>query len=108
MMLAAGWPANVQGEHNQTPLHWAAFHGNVEMVRALLLHHALLDAEEQQFNGTPLGWALYGSEHGWRRDAGDYPHTVEALLLAGAKVPRPVEELEAPEEVLEVIRRHQA
>jgi ankyrin repeat protein len=108
MMLAAGWPANVQGEHDQTPLHWAAFHGNVEMVRELLLHHALLDAEEQQFKGTPLGWALHGSEHGWRRDAGDYPHTVEALLLAGAKVPRPVEELEAPEEVLEVIRRHQA
>ncbi len=108
MMLAAGWPANVQGEKDQTPLHWAAFHGNVEMVRELLLHHALLEAEEQQFKGTPLGWALYGSEHGWRRDAGDYPHTVEALLSAGAKVPAPVEEMEAPEEVLEVIRRHQA
>jgi ankyrin repeat protein len=106
MMLAAGWPANVQGEHDQTPLHWAAFHGNVEMVRELLLHHALLDAEEQQFKGTPLGWALHGSEHGWRRESGDYPQTVEALLSAGAKVPRPVEEIEAPEEVLEVIRRH--
>jgi ankyrin repeat protein len=108
MMLAAGWPANVQGENDQTPLHWAAFHGNVEMVHELLLHQASLEVEEQQFKGTPLGWALYGSEHGWRRDAGDYPHTVEALLLAGANVPRPVEELEAPEEVLEVIRRHQA
>lgn len=108
MMLAAGWPANVQGEHDQTPLHWAAFHGNVEMVRGLMLHHALLDGEEQQFKGTPLGWALYGSRHGWRRDTGDYPKAVEALLLAGAKVPGPVEELDAPEEVLEVIRRHQA
>ena len=46
MMLAAGWPANVQGEHDQTPLHWTAFHRNVEMVRELLLHHALLDLEE--------------------------------------------------------------
>jgi ankyrin repeat protein len=108
MMLAAGWPANVQGEHNQTPLHWAAFHGNVEMVRELLLHHALLDAEEQQFKGTPLGWALYGSEHGWRRDAGDHPLTVEALLSAGAKTLRPVEEIEAPEEVLEVMRRYES
>src|ERR1700761_3496421 len=107
MMLAAGWPATVQGENDQTPLHWAAFHGNVEMVRDLLHHQALLEAEEQQFKGTPLGWALYGSRHGWRRDTGDYPHTVEALLLAGAKVPGPVEELKAPEEVLEVIRRHQ-
>jgi ankyrin repeat protein len=107
MMLAAGWPANVQGEKDQTPLHWAAFHGNVEMVRDLLLHHASLEAEEQEFKGTPLGWALYGSEHGWRRDQGDFPLTVEALLSAGAKVPRPVEELEAPEEVLAVVRRHQ-
>jgi hypothetical protein len=107
MMLSAGWPANVQGEHDQTPLHWAAFHGNVEMVRELLLHHASLEAEEQQFKGTPLGWALYGSEHAWHRDAGDYPATVEALLLAGAKETRPVEEIEAPEEVLEVMRRHQ-
>jgi ankyrin repeat protein len=107
MMLAAGWPANVQGEKNQTPLHWAAFHGNAEMVRELLLHHASLEAEEQEFKGTPLGWALYGSEHGWRRDQGDFPLTVEALLSAGAKLPRPVEELEAPEEVLAVVRRHQ-
>jgi ankyrin repeat protein len=108
MMLSAGWPANVQGEKDQTPLHWAAFHGNVEMVRELLHHKASLEVEEQEFKGTPLGWALYGSRHGWRRDAGDYPHTVEALLLAGAKLVRPVDELEAPEEVLEVIRRHQA
>ena len=106
MMLAAGWPANVQGEKDQTPLHWAAFHGNVEMVRELLDHHAPLEAEEQEFKGTPLGWALYGSEHGWRRDKGDYPLTVETLLTAGAKTPRPVEELEAPEEVLAVVRRH--
>jgi hypothetical protein len=77
------------------------------MVRELLRHHAPLDAEEQQFKGTPLGWALHGSEHAWHRDAGDYPRTVEVLLLAGAKQSRPVEEMEAPEEVLEVLRRHQ-
>ena len=90
MMLSAGWPANVQGNHDQTALHWAAFHGNVEMVRALLDHQAPLEAEEQQFKGTPLGWALYGSEHGWHRDAGDYPGTVQELLSAGAKAPGPL------------------
>ncbi len=107
MMLSAGWPANVHGDHDQTALHWAAFHGNVEMVRALLDHQAPLEAEEQQFKGTPLSWALHGSVHGWHRDAGDYPGTVQVLLSAGAKAPRPIEELEAPEEVLEVIRRHE-
>jgi ankyrin repeat protein len=106
MMLSAGWPAEVYGNREQTALHWASFHGNVEMVRSLLDHHAPLEAAEQQFNGTPLGWALYGSEHGWHRDAGDYPGAVEALLSAGANTPGPIEELEAPEEVLEVMRRH--
>jgi ankyrin repeat protein len=106
MMLGAGWPAEVYGNHEQTALHWGAFHGNVEMVRSLLDHRAPLEAAEQQFNATPLGWALYGSRNGWHRDTGDYPGVAEALLSAGAKAPRPIEELEAPEEVLEVMRRH--
>jgi ankyrin repeat protein len=108
MMLDAGWPAHVMGAKDQTALHWAAFHGNVEMARSLLHHQAPLEAEEQQFKGTPLGWALYGSEHGWERGVGDYSGTVELLLSAGAKTQQPVEELEAPEEVLEVIRRHRS
>jgi ankyrin repeat protein len=106
MMLGAGWPAEVYGNHQQTALHWGAFHGNVETVRALLDHHAPLEAVEEEFKATPLGWALYGSRNGWHRDTGDYPGVVEVLLSAGAKVPRPIEELEAPEEVLEVMRRH--
>jgi len=105
MMLDAGWPANVIGNYDQTPLHWAAFHGNVEMVRALLQHQAALEAQEQQFHGTPLHWALYGSEHGWQRDSGNYPATVQVLLAAGARLQQPVEEVNAPEEVLEVVRR---
>jgi ankyrin repeat protein len=107
MMLNAGWPANVSGNHDHTALHWAAFHGNVEMIRALLSHEAPLEAEEQQYKATPLGWALYGSEHGWQRDAGDYPRTVQLLLEAGAKTQGPVEELTGTEEALEVVRRFQ-
>ncbi len=106
MMLSAGWPADVRGKDDQTPLHWAAFHGNVEMARELIGHQAPLEVEEQQFKGTPLSWALYGSEHGWHRDAGDYPGTVEVLLSAGAKAPGPLDDLHAPEEVLQVMRRH--
>jgi ankyrin repeat protein len=105
-MLNAGWPADVHGKDDQTPLHWAAFHGNVEMVRALIAHQAPLEAEELQFKGTPLGWALYGSEHGWQRHKGNYPGTVDVLLSAGAKAPGSIDDLEAPEEVLEVMRKH--
>jgi len=106
MMLNAGWPAAVFGDNGQTPLHWAAFHGNAEMVRILLAHQAPVEAEEQQFKGTPLGWALRGSEHSWHRDKGDSPRSVEALLAAGAKLSRPAEDLEATDEVLEVLLQH--
>jgi ankyrin repeat protein len=106
MMLSAGWPADVHGKDDQTALHWAAFHGNVEMVRGLIGYRAPLDAEEQQFKGTPLGWALYGSEHGWHRDTADYPATVEVLLSAGSRAPGAIDDLEASEEVLQVVLRH--
>lgn len=106
MMLGAGWPADVRGEHDQTPLHWAAWHGNVEMVRQLLDHDAPVQVEEQEHNGTPLSWALHGSEHSWHRDTGDYPQTVEALLKAGGQTTIESDSLDVPEDVLEVIRRH--
>ena len=96
MMLEAGWPVDARGDKGQTPLHWAGFHGNVEMVRALLRHKAPLEAQEWQFKGTPMGWALYGSEHGWHRETGDYPGTVLALLAAGAKAPQDIDRVEAP------------
>src|ERR1700733_1057974 len=105
MMLDAGWPVDARGDRGQTPLHWAGFHGNVEMVRALLRHNAPLEVQEWQFKGTPLGWALYGSEHGWHRETGDYPGTVRALLTAGAKAPEDIGAVDAAEEVLAVLRR---
>ncbi len=104
MMLDAGWPVDARGDRGQTPLHWAGFHGNVEMARALLRHKPPLEAEEWQFKGTPMGWALYGSEHGWHRETGDYPGTVRALLAAGAKAPQDIDSVEAAEEVLAVLR----
>jgi ankyrin repeat protein len=106
MMLNAGWPAAVFGEYGQTPLHWAAFHGNAEMIRMLLAHEAPVEAEAQRFKGTPLGWALHGSEHSWHRDKGDYPRAVEALLAAGAKMSRPAEDVGTTDEVLEVLLQH--
>src|SRR3989475_534378 len=36
LMLAAGLPVDALGQHGATPLHWAAFHGNVEMAREIL------------------------------------------------------------------------
>jgi hypothetical protein len=49
-----------------------------------------LEVTDADFNSTPLGWAIHGSEHGWHRETGKYAATVEALLNAGAKPPQKV------------------
>jgi hypothetical protein len=86
VMLAAGWPVDASGQHRATPLHWAAFHGNAEMVSDILRYRPPLEATDADFRSTPLGWAIHGSENGWHCRTGDYAGTVEALLRAGAKL----------------------
>lgn len=87
LLLEAGWPARTLGQQGETPLHWAAFHGNAAMTRALLQHGPDLEACEPHHDGTPLRWAIFGSEHGWHRETGDYPTVVSLLLQAGARPP---------------------
>jgi ankyrin repeat protein len=108
LMLDGGWPIGARGQHGATALHWAAFHGNVAMVRDLLRHGAPIDLKDDDFDGPPLRWAIYGSVHGWRCRTGDYAGTVEALLDAGAKAPVLNDALEASGPVREVLalRRH--
>jgi ankyrin repeat protein len=106
LMLAAGWPTDVRGQHGGTSLHWAAWHGNAELVRELLRHHAAVNVKGDDHDLNPLGWALHGSENGWHRKTGDYVGVVEALLHAGATAPPLTDDLEASEAVLAVLRRH--
>jgi len=106
LMLEAGWPPDARGQHNATPLHWAAFHGNAEMARILVAQNAPLDVKDGDHDGTPLHWAIYGSEHGWHCKSGDYPATAEVLLAAGAEPPQ-LDTLRAgTAAVREVLRRH--
>ena len=101
VMLAAGLPVNALGQHGAAPLHWAAFHGNVEMAREILRYRPPLELTDADFSLTPLGWAIYGSEHGWYCRTGNYAATCEALIQAGAKLP---ERLEGSEPVKELLR----
>jgi ankyrin repeat protein len=71
VMLKAGWPLDVTSQHSATPLHWAGFHGNAEMAREILRYKPDLEVRDRDFNSTPLGWAIYGSENGWHCEAGD-------------------------------------
>jgi ankyrin repeat protein len=75
--------------HKQTGVHWAAYGGHLETVRALLKRQPRLDIRDASFNGTPLGWALYGW---WERRAEEfvarepYYEIVALLVAAGAPV----------------------
>jgi hypothetical protein len=101
LMLAAGWPVDVRGQHGGTPLHWAAFHGNAEMAEVILRYHPPLEWHDSDFDAPPMGWAVHGSEHGWHCRTGNYPATVEALLKAGAKLPKKIGGTDAVKEVLQ-------
>lgn len=87
LLLKGGLPVSARGQHNGTPLHWAAWHGNVLAMRLLFARHPKLEDTENDFKATPLGWAIHGSENGWHRASGDYVGTVELLLENGVKVP---------------------
>jgi ankyrin repeat protein len=103
LMLEAGLPVTARGQHKATPLHWAAWHGNLAMVEALLRFNPTLEDTANDFHATPLGWATHGSENGWHRKTGDYPRVVDALLQAGARPPAKASGTAA---VREVLRRH--
>ena len=87
LLLESGWPVDARGQHQATPLNWAAFHGNADMVRGVLPFAPPLEAVDPDFNATPLEWAIHGSENGWYAKSGDYGTTVELLLRAGAERP---------------------
>jgi hypothetical protein len=99
-MVQLGLPIDKPGRHGATPLHWAAFHGNLEMAREILSKKPPLEVRDADHHGTPLGWAIYGSENGWYSSTGDYPGTVTAILDAGAHLPDQVGGTRGVREVL--------
>jgi ankyrin repeat protein len=105
LMLEAGLPASAPGPDRGTPLHWAAWHGNLALVEALLRFRPNLEDNDNVYRAKPIGWASHGSENGWHRRTGNYAGVVEALLQAGAELPP---SLSGSDAVKEVLRRHGA
>jgi ankyrin repeat protein len=103
LMLEAGWAVDTAGEMGATALHWAGFNGNAEMAREILRFHPALELKSQEYAGTALSWAIFGSGNGWHRDDGDFVATVQSLREAGSVVPPNAEELEPSEAVLELL-----
>ncbi|HEY6228008.1 MAG TPA: ankyrin repeat domain-containing protein [Verrucomicrobiae bacterium] len=90
LILDAGAPIDARGQHNATALHWAAWHGHAEAVKLLLERRAPLELTDNDFQATPLQWAMHGSENGWHCDEGDYPEVARLLLDAGAETPQKI------------------
>ena len=68
-LLEKGADINCRGFFGAPGLHWAAINGHKPMVEFLIERGANLHLRDQQFNSTPLGWALEGK------------HTAIAALL---------------------------
>jgi hypothetical protein len=77
LMLDAGWPASGEGQ-GATPLHWAAYHGDADLVRALLDKGASPQARDPRYQGTPRDWARHGVDHGGPA-AANYAAVLELL-----------------------------
>ena len=103
-LVELGWPSSAALDNNQTALHYAAWHGNLAMVRTLIEHQAPINIFESEHGGSPLAWALHGSLHSWERNKGNYEGITRALLAAGADIPKPDRPLEATKGVLTIIQ----
>jgi ankyrin repeat protein len=78
LMLEIGFSPGAMGGSGATPLHSAAWHGQLEMVRLFLAFGAPKDARDAMFGNTPREWAIHGSKH--CRDADeDYAAIVTML-----------------------------
>lgn len=67
-LIAAGADVNIHDEPNTaidstsryTPLHGAAWCGNLGAIEVLMRHGADVTVREEKYHGTPAGWADYG------------------------------------------------
>ncbi len=100
LMLASGMPVDTFSQHKATPLHWASWLGNAELVQLILERNPPLENADNDYKGTPMDWAIHGSVNGWNCKAGDFAGVVNALLDAGAKTPDGAQGSEAVKSVL--------
>ncbi len=76
-------PARQDGQ--PTPLHWASYSGRADLVKLLFEYGAPIDAVENRFSGTPIGWAMYAWAEPHSKRDGHY-EVVALLVRAGAEL----------------------
>jgi hypothetical protein len=86
-MLARGFPVTAVSQHGATPLHWAAFHGNPEMLRVVLAQNPPLEALDRDSKATAMGSVIQGARYSWRGiSTNRHGECARLLLDAGAQV----------------------
>ena len=85
-MLRRGFPVTALSQHGATPLHWAAFHGNADMVVEVLRYDPPIDAKDHQFHGTAMDWLIHGALNPWGFSTGRHGECAQLLLGAGARL----------------------
>jgi ankyrin repeat protein len=86
-MLRRGFPVAARSQHGGTPLHWACFHGNPEMIAEVLRYNPPVDAPDSDFNDPPMGWLVFGALNCWRgTSTGKHAACAPLLLAAGAEI----------------------
>jgi len=85
-MLRCGFPVTALSQHGASPLHWAAFHGNADMMEVVLRCNPPIDAQDRQFHGTAMGWLIQGALNPWGFSTGQHGKCAHLLLGAGARV----------------------
>lgn len=90
-----------------TGLHWAAYSGHAVTVQALLEGHAPVNIKDGNFNGTPLGWALYAwADPPPEANRAEYYKVVALLIASGATVDQ--EWLSAPNRERPILQKIRA
>jgi ankyrin repeat protein len=86
-MLRRGFPVTARAQHGGSPLHWACFHGNPQMIADVLRHDPPLEALDDDFKDPPMGWLVFGAMHCWRgMSSGEHAACAPLLLAVGADV----------------------
>jgi ankyrin repeat protein len=85
LMLDLGFPVESR-EHNHgcTPLHNAAWCGDLELVRLLLDRGHPVNVVDPSYGATPIGWAVHSCVEARRHPEGQFTAVVELLLTRGA------------------------